>query len=899
MKVTQFAFFLIFYLANFFFVTKAISQTSISVNIFSDSSFKETVENCSVTVLESSTSKIVFISNTNGALDFTLQNLGSYKIIVTKENYQNIETILSILKETTNKVNINIILSPFSKTLSEVVVTSKVPPIIVKGDTIIYNTAHFTMPADDNLEDILKHIPDIEVLENGDIKVKGKLVNKVVINGKEISNLGAAIITKSISPEMIKNIEIRLKDRDTGLKESLLSNNDVIILDIKLKDKIHLPFFGRSKIFEGYQNNNLLGGYANLFSLHTKNKFQLLAEYDQFGNRTIGLEQLKNIDKESYESIFDLPASFSGMKQKQEFDKEIYGFKDFTIYQPALIALTFKKELSKYISLSVGTYNAIDKELLNTVNKQSFFSSASANLFSEEKTNNSWLSKNKIELLYNPNPKHKIEYSLLFTSINKTNSQNNFNNARNTAYNFLSKKNESQFTQNLKFEYIFNNKFAFSFTNQIYCNSKKNNNLLLHNDTSYNNLLIDENNNLVEKFKQNNVSTNNGLLTKLFLQIKPKKYLQTRVGIKYSYNNLLLNKEAFNNQTNYKLNNSYFTYLNPNSFTSNITPYIENIFYLNKITFETSLGLAFIKTNFIKNSFRNYLLEYKFSVNFKANDYDNLALSLRQNITPIEQQKQSFGYDLLNFQTVGIPNTSTANPQYEHVVQLTYYTSILASLGITTDIATIYGDTKNTDKFATIGNSFSVTEYDQQKATYAIISNTFTKIFDKHPYSIKFETNFIKSSQENNANNQIYNTYSKINSYELTFFSIFENKKFDFKINSHYQIFTFNSDIAKDITKQKYLSNELIINYSFLKKKGLLRLKLKETEFLGAGTSKYTNLFVKAQYKFKKINIFLEIDNLFNNKYFFKNDIFPTYETSNRINTFNRYLKLGIEIKFL
>ena len=883
---------------------KVNGQISLSVKVSRDSALNYSIGYCSIAITKAKDELVInnTVTNKDGYAIIEIKEKGDYTIKASRVGFSSQQSKFTIIETSKTTINFTFILNPVSNTLEEVVINSKIPPVIVKGDTIIYNTSHFTLPSDENLEDILKHIPDIKILENGDIKVRGKLVTKVIINGKEVTNLGAAILTKSITPEMLKNIEVRLKEKKTEFKETLLSKNDVVILDIKLKDKLNLPFFGKSKLFSGYQNKTLIGSYANFFSLNKKSNFHLLAEYDQFGTRTISLGQLKNIDKEAYESVFELPASFSGMKEKEEFNKEIYGFKDFSIFQPALIAFTNKNEINKSISLTIGSYNSINKELINSINTQTFFNSTNPISYFEGIENKGVISKNKIELIYSPSVKRKIEYSLLYSKKIQKSNQDNNNNFSNKFYLFNTKKNNNQLTNNFRIEQILNKKISLSLSCQYDISDIVNTVSLKHNDSNYKAVLIDNNNGMVANFEQLKNFRINSLLSKIFLQYSINQSHQLNYGLKYTNTTLSITKSAFSirNQNYDYLQNSQFTVNLNTSISNSLSPYVDYLFYKGKFSINSSISLSNIKSiAYNKIEFRNNLLDYKINFTFRQNEYETLSILWRQNVSPINLEKQSEGFELLNFQTIVVPNIKTLTPQYEHVAQLTYNSSILAAIGVTTDIAAIYGDTKNTDKFDVIKNTFISAEYNLLKANYYIISSTFNKSFEKLPLSSKIEINFFTTNQQNTIlNNIIYNTRMNMQTYDFSIFTIFD-KKVDFKFNTQYQIFNFISELSPTTNKQINFSNEFITNYSFLNKKGLIRFKLKRTEFIGRTKSNFTNLFFKVQYKSKKLIFFGEMDNLLNNQEFYKRDIFPTYQFDNTILTFNRYFKLGLEFKIL
>ncbi len=58
-------------------------------------------------------------------------------------------------------------------------------PVTISGDTIIYQAEAFTNGTERKLEDVLEALPGFEVNEYGEVKVQGKDVEKILVEGKE------------------------------------------------------------------------------------------------------------------------------------------------------------------------------------------------------------------------------------------------------------------------------------------------------------------------------------------------------------------------------------------------------------------------------------------------------------------------------------------------------------------------------------------------------------------------------------------------------------------------------------------------------------------------------------------------------------------------------------------
>jgi hypothetical protein len=891
----------IFFFILLFSVKNSIGQSTLSISVESDTVKHQVIRFCNITITHLTSNEIVnkCVTDSVGFCNLIIQYKGVYTLTARKPGFLEKSINIEIKESKPNIKNITLVMLADTLTLPDVVVTSNLPPIVIHGDTISYNTNHFAMPSDDNLEDVLKRIPDFQVLQNGDVKVKGMLVNKVLVNGKDITNLGTAILTRSFSPEMVNNIELRKKD--SAFKESLLSQKDVLVLDIKLKKNINLPFFGRLKYSSGIQNKILNGGYSNLFSLNKKLNFHLLAEYDQFGSISINRGQLKNIDKESYESVFYVPANINTFKNSDEYNNEIYGFKDYSVSQPGIIALTSRFEFKKNIILTIGSYNTFKKRSVELINTQTFFSNNINNQYYENTTSSNFFTKNKFELKIPIKNKSKLELTFLFNNLNQNDGQYNTSGIEQKYYDFEVTRKEKYFTNNILFEKIMNSKVSFKFVGQYSNISNSGIINLLHNDSLYSNYLYNEQNQLVNKFNQQNISDYKQLNSKYYLQYEISNSQKVSIGLQYSYRNIVYSKKAFSLDKNVYnfLPSSPFTSFNNNGKSRSISPYIQYIVSKGKFLIDISNGLVFVKSIINKNSIFNDLkFEYNANVKYKQSDYDVVEFSWKRNVSPIVLSKQMPGLEVLSFQTIGFPNIQTANPQYENTLNLNFYTSLLASAGISCDFSLLYGDTKYTDKINGLNSTFIGYEYNQLDANYFLLSTYFNKTYGNLPLYSKLEIDVLNSNQFNvSENGSFYNTNSIMQKYFFSVFTMFDKKRFDFKLNLGYQKFILSSDVSTDKSYQNNWIGEFVTNYSFDNKRGVIKLNIKNTVLYGISKSNYTNINFKSQYKYKGVNVFIEIDNLLNNQYFIKREILPLFQFDNQIKTFDRYIKIGVEKK--
>ncbi len=158
-----------------------------------------------------------------------------------------------------------ITLKDADNTLDEIVVNAVIP-ISIKKDTVAYNTKAFKVRVDDNVEDLLKKIPGIEVDASGKVTAHGEEVSKVYVDGKEFFSGDPAIATKNLSADAIKSIEVidekSEKSRVTGVNDSERKK----VINLKLKDDKKVNDFGKIQGGYGTDDRYLTSLNYNRFS---------------------------------------------------------------------------------------------------------------------------------------------------------------------------------------------------------------------------------------------------------------------------------------------------------------------------------------------------------------------------------------------------------------------------------------------------------------------------------------------------------------------------------------------------------------------------------------------------------------------------------------------------------
>ena len=245
----------------FFIVSAPIfSQEIKGVILDSDG---QSVEFATVSAINPKDSILISYSNTNSKGEFELTELKSGKFIF-QVNYIGLKTYSKIVEFKDKTINLGEITLEIANELDEVVVSANIP-IVLKKDTIAYSSKAFKVRVDDNVEDLLKKLPGIEIDANGKITAQGESVTKIYVDGKEFFSGDPAIATKNLSAYAIKSIEVIDEKSDKARVSGVNDTDTKKIINLKLKDDKKINDFG-----------NVQGGYG------TDDRFATRINYNRF-----------------------------------------------------------------------------------------------------------------------------------------------------------------------------------------------------------------------------------------------------------------------------------------------------------------------------------------------------------------------------------------------------------------------------------------------------------------------------------------------------------------------------------------------------------------------------------------------------------------------------------------
>jgi hypothetical protein len=152
--------------------------------------------------------------------------------------------------------------------------------VIRRGDTLVFDVNQLREVGDENVEQLLRRIPGIEVEANGKILYQGLEISRFYIEGLDMLEGRYALATRNLSPDAIRDVEILERHQPIRALDSLVTPPNAAI-NLRLKSKLALT--GNLRAGLGAAPRLHLAE-ATLFGFAKRQQFSLLGSTNNVGN---------------------------------------------------------------------------------------------------------------------------------------------------------------------------------------------------------------------------------------------------------------------------------------------------------------------------------------------------------------------------------------------------------------------------------------------------------------------------------------------------------------------------------------------------------------------------------------------------------------------------------------
>ena len=490
------------------------------------------------------------ITNDKGRFRLDLKKNTTYSI---QASYIGMKSLDEVLE--TSEENISKDFTLFAdNSLDEVELVYEMP-VTISGDTLVYNADSFNTGTERKLEDVLKNLPGVDINEDGQVEVEGKVVNKLMVEGKDFFDGDTKLATKNIPSNAVDKVQVLKNYSEVSQLGSVTNNQDNIALNIKLKEGKKNFWFGNITVGGGdSEANSLYLLQPKLFYYSPEYSVNFIGDLNNIGEVAFSRRDYFN-----FSGGFSSPSQSSGTSLS--LGNNDIGFlllqnnraKDInTKFGAANFSWSPKK------TLDIGGF-AIFSNSKNELqeNRSVQYTDAPVGL-TDENTQSNTSQNNDLGLLklttkYQPNASNQLEYEAL-GNLSKSTQDQRFNSSLNGSIDQLETTNPYSLNQSLNYYYTLNETNIFAFEAQ---------HLIKDEDPFYNAILEDKAN---YEGTANSLGLDGAQLDYNFGQ--EKRVQSNQLDAKLDYWNVL-NKKS-------NINLTLGTILSHQQFDSNIFQNLDN-----------------------------------------------------------------------------------------------------------------------------------------------------------------------------------------------------------------------------------------------------------------------------------------------------------------------------------
>ncbi len=609
---------------------------------------------------------------TNEKGDYAFNNVQTKKtmILISYIGYKKYADIHDYTEATGEEINNDVVMTAGDNLLETVTIESS--KIQIKEDTVSYKIDSTMFRKNDNVEEVLKKLPGVEVDKDGKVTAQGKEVTKVKVNGKEFFGGDVKTATRQLDAEMVDKIQIIDDYGDQSAFTGVKDGDPTKTLNIQLKKDRNKGIFGNATVGGGTDNR-----YLASLSL---NKFNNAQQISFTGN-------LNNTNASTFD-FSRIPGGSSGIAGSlmRTFGGGAFGNND-GIATTKSFGVNYRDEWSPKISVN-GSYSFSRKNTFveSDLYQQNPKKNVDSTIYSKQLYNSNSLGDNH-RFSFNVEIKidsfNYIKFNPGFTVSHQNNgnitdfnyfypSNFTFNNGSNTSN---STSNTPNFTGSLLYNHRFHKKGRTLSVNLTGGQSATNsdddiyNNSVYYLSGSYSNRIINQN------VIQDNNNHNYGVNASFNEQLSKKRSLE----FNYTFNKRFVG----NDKETFDVSNGQSTLID---FQTNI---FENIYTTNRFgaNFRTTLkkynyaiGMAVQPATIENNSFsgskqklKQNIVNYFPVVRFAYNSSKSKSFNLNYNGStnqPSVQQLQA-APDFSNTQNIVFGNPDL-RPEFTNTLSMRY-----------------------------------------------------------------------------------------------------------------------------------------------------------------------------------------------------------------------------------
>ena len=251
-----------------------------------DRDTKDPVEQVTVQLLKTDSTYVTgAISNEKGLFHLNAPENGKYLLKITSVGYK--PTVKSVVIEQDKNLALgNVVVGADAIMLKGAVVTAMAQKVTLKEDTFVYNSAAYRTPEGSVVEELVKRLPGAEVSDDGTIKINGKEVKKILVDGKEFMTGDTKTALKNLPTSIIDKIKAYDEKSDLSKVTGIDDGEEQTVLDFNVKKGMNKGLMSNIDLGIGNKDRYSARGMGGYFN--SNNRFMLFGNANNTSDRGFG-----------------------------------------------------------------------------------------------------------------------------------------------------------------------------------------------------------------------------------------------------------------------------------------------------------------------------------------------------------------------------------------------------------------------------------------------------------------------------------------------------------------------------------------------------------------------------------------------------------------------------------
>ena len=250
-----------------------------------DRDTKDPIEQVTVQLLKTDSTYVTgAISNEKGLFHLNAPENGKYLLKITSVGYK--PTVKRVVIEQDKNLALgNVVVGADAIMLKGAVVTAMAQKVTLKEDTFVYNSAAYRTPEGSVVEELVKRLPGAEVSDDGTIKINGKEVKKILVDGKEFMTGDTKTALKNL-PTIIDKIKAYDEKSDLSKVTGIDDGEEQTVLDFNVKKGMNKGLMSNIDLGIGNKDRYSARGMGGYFN--NNNRFMLFGNANNTSDRGFG-----------------------------------------------------------------------------------------------------------------------------------------------------------------------------------------------------------------------------------------------------------------------------------------------------------------------------------------------------------------------------------------------------------------------------------------------------------------------------------------------------------------------------------------------------------------------------------------------------------------------------------